>query len=158
MTVFTTPTLLVLGVTSATLVWVGLTDFKEFKIRNNFVILLAVCYLVYALVSGHWTTMYWNVGFALLVGVGMIYAYSQDQIGGGDMKLLTVAFLWTGPRTALPFSILLVICVAIHYLAARFDFVPVKQSPMGRRIPLGPSVAAALIGTFALGFPALWIA
>jgi prepilin peptidase CpaA len=154
MTLFTTPTLMVLAITSATLVWVGLTDLKEFKIRNNFVAALAVCYLVFACVSGRWVTMYWNVGFALLVAASLIYAYSRNQLGGGDLKLLTVAFLWTGPWTALPFSVLLMIFVGLHYLAARFDWAPSKPSALGKRIPLGPSVAAALIGTFALGFPA----
>jgi len=37
--------------------------------------------------------MQWNFAFATLLFAGGIYAYSLQQIGGGDLKLLTVAFL-----------------------------------------------------------------
>lgn len=142
---------LLLMVTSATLFWTALTDFKHYKIRNEVVLALAGLFVIYSLVSGRWVTMQWNFGFAALALAFMLYAYSQDQIGGGDLKLLTVAFLWTGPFCALPFAILLLIFIGVHYVAARFEWVAVQVSARGRRIPLAPSVAAALIGVFALG-------
>jgi prepilin peptidase CpaA len=144
----------ILILTSATLFWVALTDFRNLKIRNEAVLVLAGLYFLYAAVSGRWATVPWNVGFAVLMFAGMIYVYAVKKMGGGDIKLLAVAFLWTGPWSVLPFAILLVIFLGIHYLAVRLNWAEGVKSPQGLRIPLAPSVAGALIGTFALGFVA----
>jgi prepilin peptidase CpaA len=45
--------------------------------------------------------------FAALMFVVMLAFYSIGWLGGGDVKILTVAFLWTGSSGALPFAILL---------------------------------------------------
>ena len=63
--------------------------------------------------------MQWNFAFALLMLAGGAYAYSLQQIGGGDLKLLAVAFLWTGPWFAAPFVILLLIFTGAYYVAAK---------------------------------------
>jgi prepilin peptidase CpaA len=142
----------ILVVASATLVWVALTDFREFRIRNELVLILAGLYFAYAFVAGRWISVPWNVGFALLMLAGMTFAYSSQKMGGGDLKLLAVAFLWTGPWAVVPFAVLLVICTGLHYLGVRLGWATAEKTPAGLRIPLAPSVAAALIGTFALGF------
>jgi prepilin peptidase CpaA len=143
-----------LFLTSATLFWVALTDFTKFKIRNEFVLLLAGLYFLYAFVSGRWATIPWNVGFAILTLAGMTYYYASNKMGGGDLKLLAVAFLWTGPWAAAPFAILLLLFTGVHYCAAKFGWAPAERADSRLRIPLAPSVAAALIGTFVLGFVA----
>jgi prepilin peptidase CpaA len=96
--------------------------------------------------------MQWNFAFALLMLLGGAYAYSLHQIGGGDLKLLAVAFLWTGPWFAAPFVVLLLIFTSAYYVAARFGFAAARRTEAGLRIPLAPSLAAALIGALALGF------
>lgn len=142
----------VLVLTSATLFWVALTDFRNFRIRNEAVLLLAGLYLLHAAASGRSASIPWNVGFAILMVAGMSYIYAVNKMGGGDIKLLAVAFLWTGPWSVLPFALLLLVFSAIHYLAAWLGWATAEESPMGMRIPLAPSVAGALIGTFSLGF------
>lgn len=142
----------VLLLTSATLFWVALTDFRNFRIRNEAVLVIAGLYFLFASVSGHWASVHLNVGFAVLMLAAMLYVYVTEKMGGGDIKLLAVAFLWTGPWAVLPFSILLVVFLGIHYIAVRRGWATAAKSPAGPRIPLAPSVAAALIGTFALGF------
>lgn len=142
----------ILVIAAVTLFWVALTDLREFRIPNELVLALAGLYLLYALVSGQWVTMRWNIGFALLMMAGMIYAYWQQQMGGGDLKLLAAAFLWTGPWNALLFAILLLVFVGVHYAAVRLGWAAAQQSGTRLRIPLAPAVAGALIGTFALGF------
>ncbi len=79
------------------------------------------------------------------------YAYSLQRIGGGDLKLLTVAFLWTGPWLAAPFVILLLMFTIVYYVAAKLGFAAARRTSAGLRIPLAPSLAGALIGVFALG-------
>jgi hypothetical protein len=86
----------ILALTAVTLFWVALTDLREFKVRNEFVAILAGLFVAHALSSGAWVSMQWNFAFALLMLAAGAYAYSLQQIGGGDLKLLAVAFLWTG--------------------------------------------------------------
>jgi prepilin peptidase CpaA len=154
MTNYPQASLLILVLTSATLFWVALTDFRSFKIRNEAVLLLAGLYFLYSATSGEWTSVPWHLGFAILTLAGMTYIYAVNKMGGGDIKLLSVAFLWTGPWSVLPFSLLLLVFIGIHYLAARIGWAAAEKSPAGLRIPLAPSVAGALVGTFALGFVA----
>ena len=148
---YPTLSLWILVLTAATLFWVALTDLREFKVRNEFVAILAGLYLLHALCSGAWASMQWNFAFALLMLLGGTYAYSLRQIGGGDLKLLAVAFLWTGPWFAAPFVILLLIFTGAYYVAARFGFAAAQRTAAGLRIPLAPSLAGALIGALALG-------
>jgi prepilin peptidase CpaA len=154
MSSYSAASLWILLLTSATLFWVALTDLKQFKIPNEFVIVLAGLYILYALVSGRYASMPGNVAFAALMFAGMMYAYSLQQMGGGDLKLLAVAFLWTGPWAAAPFSVLLLAFTVGHYFATRLGWAPTRKTRAGLWIPLAPSVAGALIGTFALGFVA----
>jgi prepilin peptidase CpaA len=151
MTVYPLVSLWILILTSVTLFWAALTDLREFKVRNELVAILACLYVVHALFSGAWVSMQWNFAFALLMLAGGIYAYSLQHIGGGDLKLLTVAFLWTGPWLALPFVVLLLVFTVVYYVAARLGYAAVRRTPAGLRIPLAPSLAGALIGVFALG-------
>jgi Flp pilus assembly protein protease CpaA len=65
MTDYPTVSLWILVITAATLFWVALTDLREFKVRNEFVVVLASLYVVYALSSGAWVSMQWNFAFAL---------------------------------------------------------------------------------------------
>src|SRR5271170_2280438 len=146
MAVYPMISLWILVLTAATLFWVALTDLREFKVRNELIVILACLYVVHALFSGAWVAMQWNFGFALLMLAGGTYAYSLQQIGGGDLKLLAVAFLWTGPWFAAPFVILLLIFTGAYYVAARFGFAAAKQTAAGLRIPLAPPLAGALIG------------
>jgi prepilin peptidase CpaA len=154
MTVYPIISLWILVLTAVTLFWVALTDLREFRVRNELIVVLACLYVVHALFSGAWVSMQWNFAFALLMLAGGAYAYSLHQIGGGDLKLLTVAFLWTGPWLAAPFVILLLVFTLMYYLAARLGLAAAKRTSAGLRIPLAPSLAGALIGAFALGLVA----
>lgn len=151
MTAYPIVSLWILVTTAVTLFWVAITDLREFKVRNEFVVILAFLYVVYALSSGAWVSMHWNFAFALLMLAGGTYAYSLQQIGGGDLKLLTVAFLWTGPWLAVPFVLLLLMFTVMYYVAAKLGFAEARRTSDGLRIPLAPSLAGALIGVFALG-------
>src|SRR5262249_9890824 len=77
----------------------------------------------------------------------MLYAYVQRMMGGGDLKILTVSFLWVGPSCALIFAFLMMIFAAIHTVLAHYKLVHYQEFEGRKRIPLGPTVAAALIVT-----------
>lgn len=109
-----------LVVTAATLFWVALTDLRHFKIRNDLIIVLIVLFFLYAVFSGHWREIYLNIGLSLLLLGFMLYYYNQKLMGGGDVKLFAVAFLWTGPWCALPFALFLLIFIGMHTAAAKY--------------------------------------
>ena len=140
-----------LVITAGVLFYVALTDLKNYTIRNQFVLILAGLYLIHALVSGRWAIFPWNLGFAALMFIPLLFAYSRRILGGGDVKLLTVAFLWTGLDCALLFGILLLGFSITHLIAAKLKWVHSVDTDGRPRIPYAPSIAAALIGTFMLG-------
>jgi prepilin peptidase CpaA len=140
----------VLIVTSALLLRAAWTDLREYKIRNELVLALATLFVLYTVLSGRWAELTWDVLFAALMFAVMLVFYSLGWMGGGDVKILAVAFLWTGISGALPFAILLALFSIAHSLAARFGWVKSQDSGGRRRIPFAPSVAAALICIFML--------
>ena len=141
----------VLVITAAVLFYAALTDLKQFTIRNDLILVLVGLFVVHALLSGRWVFAHWNVTLAALMFCVMLYFYSQNLMGGGDVKILTVAFLWIGFNCALVFAVLLAVSSAVHVLAAKFKWVEVQQVGERKRIPLAPSVAAAMILCFVLG-------
>ena len=142
----------VLILTAAILFYIALTDLREFKIRNDLIIVLLGLFLVHAVLSGRWVTLYWNIGFAFFFFLILLYNYSRNLVGGGDVKLLTVAFLWVGVTYALPFTLLLLTFAIVHAIAAWLGWANVQQTGKGRLVPFAPSIAGALICTFVFSF------
>jgi prepilin peptidase CpaA len=141
----------VLVAASALLLQSAWTDLREYKIRNELILALAGLFVLYVVLTGRWADLKWDVLFAALMFVVMLAFYSIGWLGGGDVKILTVAFLWTGSSGALLFAILLSFFSGVHALAARLGWVESRLTSGGRRgIPFAPSVAAALICTFIL--------
>jgi prepilin peptidase CpaA len=144
----------ILIITSIALFWAAMTDLREFKISNGLIIVLAVLFFVHAVVSGRWTSLHWNLVLAFSLFCIMLYFYSHNWMGGGDVKMLAVAFLWTGLDCAFVFAVLLAIFASLHGLAARFAWFErfgLQQAEEQRRVALAPSVAAALITCFMMG-------
>jgi prepilin peptidase CpaA len=142
---------IVLIITAATLFYVGLTDLKHFKIRNEFIIVLTGLFFLHAFLSGRWTTLHWNLAFAAVMFLIMLYFYSMKAMGGGDLKLLTVAILWVGPFCALPFALFLLLFICIHIVAVKFKLVEARVVSEKKWLPFAPSIAAALISVFMVG-------
>lgn len=133
------------------LFYVGVTDFRTYKIPNNVLLLLLVLYVVFAIVDRSLFEVMWNVILAVVMFGVLLWFYTQRAIGGGDVKLLTVACLWVGIHCALLFSMLLILFIGLHVGAAWMGWAETK--PMGGRfaIPYAPAVAGALIGVILLG-------
>ena len=141
----------VLLLTGGLLFYMAVTDLKHFKIRNEFVLVLAALFFLHAFVSGRWVIIQWNFGFALLLSLIMFYFYLKNMMGGGDLKLLTVALLWVGPFCALPFALFLLLFVCIHIAAVKLKFIEARVVSGKDWIAFAPSVAAALISVFIAG-------
>jgi prepilin peptidase CpaA len=138
-------------VASTLLLQAAWTDLREYKIRNELILALAGLFVLYAVLTGRWADLRWDIAFAAVMFVVMLVFYSLGWIGGGDVKILAVAFLWTGLSGALPFAILLALFSGVHTFAAKLGWLKSEVTDSGRRrIPFAPSVAAALIATFVL--------
>src|SRR5258708_39849988 len=139
---------IVLIVTAATLFYMARTDLKEFKIRNELVLCIAGLYVLFAVLSGRWVGIHWNIGFAIFMLIIMLYYYSQGMMGGGDVKMLAVAFLWAGIECALVFAIFLAVFIVIHLIVFNLGCAKEQELRGSKRIPFAPSIAPALIVTF----------
>jgi prepilin peptidase CpaA len=141
----------VLVAASALLLQAAWTDLREYKIRNALVLALAGLFVLYAVLAGRWFDLKWDIAFAALMFVFLLAIYGLGWMGGGDVKILAVAFLWTGLSGALPFAVLLGLFSGAHGIAAKLGWAKSQVTAAGRRrIPFAPSVAAALICTFML--------
>lgn len=140
-----------LALTTATLLYVALTDLKHFTIKNELILVLASLFFLYVVLSGLWPQVLWNIGFAVLMFSIMIYFYSRKLMGGGDLKLLAVAFLWTGPFYALPFAVALAIFAGVHIVLVKLGCANAQQINGSTKIPLAPSIAGALIVVLSIG-------
>ena len=135
----------------AVLLYVGFTDFRTFKIRNDVLLLLVALYVLLAIVSRSSTEIIENVVLAILMFAVLLWFFAQRVIGGGDVKLLSVACLWIGVHCALAFSVLLLVFLLLHLGAARMGWASTKPMAGRYAIPYAPSVAGALIGVILLG-------
>lgn len=141
----------VLAITAAVLFYAAIIDLRKFKIPNEIIIVLLCLFVVFSWLTSYWTQLYWNLAFAFFMLVVLLFFYAQRWLGGGDVKILTVAFLWVGIHCAFIFAIFLVAFSFIHLIAARFEWLRVQEMEGRKRIPFAPSVALALTSTFALG-------
>ena len=141
----------VLVLTAATLFYVALTDLKHYKIRNEVILVLTALFFLHVVLSGRWTILHWNLGFAALLFLIMLYFYSMKLMGGGDLKLLTVALLWVGPFCALPFALFLLLFAGVHILAVKFKLAKAQLADGRTTLAFAPSIAAALICVFMVG-------
>jgi prepilin peptidase CpaA len=143
----------ILILTTAVLFYIALTDLREFKIRNELIIVLLGLFAAHAVLSGRWASLYWNIGFALIFFLILLFHYSRKLVGGGDVKLLTVAFLWVGVGYAFPFTVLMLAFALGHAIAAWLGWAKVQGTGRRKMVPFAPSIAGAMICTFALS---LW--
>src|SRR5262249_50013684 len=78
----------ILVITAVALFWAAMTDLREFKIPNGLIIVLAGLFFVHAAVSGRWASLHWNLALAVSLFCVMLYFYSRNWMGGGDVKML----------------------------------------------------------------------
>jgi Flp pilus assembly protein protease CpaA len=137
--------------TVAVLFYVALTDFLTFKIRNELIVLLLILYALFAFVTRSRIEVLTDIALALVIFAVLLWFYSQGAVGGGDVKLVTVACVWVGTHCTLLFAALLLGLGILHLIAAKRGWVRTKATAGRPGIPYAPSVAGALIGTMVLG-------
>lgn len=141
---------LALMLTMACLIYAAVSDLREYKIRNGIIIVLVGLFFVHTALAGEWARLAVNVSCAITILLISLLFYWKAAMGGGDVKILAVAFLWAGLDRALLLTILLLIFVVVHAVIAMLGWTAAQGHGRRLRIPFAPAVAAALIGTLLL--------
>jgi len=131
---------------AALIAFVGLMSVAAFEDLRRLVIPnavpLALCGLwpLYIMASPSLFGVLSAIGCALIVFVVGAVCFSRGLLGGGDVKLLTVATLWAGPAQT---PSLLMLTGVLGGLLAMFLLIPTgAQLATLARIKLGPAAAA----------------
>jgi prepilin peptidase CpaA len=139
--------------TVAILIFGALYDLKHHQIPNAVVVMIGMLFFAYAALVGRSGAIPWNMAFATVIFGILLVFYRWQWIGGGDVKLLTVSFLWTGIQLAFPFAVFLLIGTISHVAAELSGVVKTKPaSSVKMKIPLAPAVAAAFGATYILDY------
>jgi Flp pilus assembly protein protease CpaA len=133
------------------LCYVGFTDFRTFKIRNQNILLLLILYAMYAVVVRSTLEILANVILATIMFALLVWLYTKHILGAGDVKLIPVICLWVGGRCALLYSALLLMLIGFHLASVGMGWAPTHNMAGRRGIPYAPSLAGALIGIILLG-------
>src|SRR6516225_3515966 len=84
---------LIVAITCGILIYVAFVDWKDYKINNESVVLIAALYLLYVFATGTWSEVWSHVAISLAILLVMLVCFKYGLLGGGDAKLLTVAFV-----------------------------------------------------------------
>jgi len=139
--------------TVAILILAAFYDLKYYQIPNVVVLMIGLLYFGYAVAAGHSAAIPWNIAFAAVIFGILLVFYRWQWMGGSDVKILTVVFLWTGIQLAFPFATFLLIGTISHVAVELSGGVKMRRASDAKmKIPLAPAVAAAFGATYILDY------
>lgn len=128
------------------LVYIIIDDLNNYRIRNEAIGFLLALFVLNTLV----TSSYQEAGLKLAIATGfflvLLFPYSRGALGGGDVKLLGVAFLWLGGPQRLEFAFLFFLLTLTYVAAAKLGLAP-SRGEKAAFIPFAPSIAGAWLLT-----------
>ena len=148
----------ILALAAGVVTWAAISDLRRSIIPNSANVALFVLWTGWVL-SGAEV----HVWYALAIGAGIFLAgavlFHFGQMGGGDVKFLTVLGIWAGPVEALPFLLQVALAgglLTMTWIANARFVAPalgrVLHSDTERMVPYGVAIAA---GAYLL-FARLW--
>jgi prepilin peptidase CpaA len=143
--------LVIVAITCCVLFYVASADLQNYKIKNELVLLIAALYFIYVFATGRWNDVLSHIGVAFLVFLVMLLSYSYGLLGGGDVKLLTVAFLWVGADCAFLFAVVMLAITGVHAGLVYLGVLGAQTINGRKRIAYAPAIAGALIVVFGSG-------
>jgi prepilin peptidase CpaA len=144
--------LTIVAITCCVLFYVASADLQNYKIKNELVLLLGTLYFIYVVATGRWSEVPSHIGVASVIFLGMLVCYSHGLLGGGDVKLLTVAFLWVGANFALLFAVVMLAITGVHAGLVYLGVLGAQTINGRKRIAYAPAIAGALVVVFGSGF------
>lgn len=139
---------------AAILIFVIVDDLRNFRVRNEAVAALSVLFLLRAALSGQYAEALSHAVFAAVMFAVFVLIYTRGLLGGGDVKLLGVVFLWLGIENSFVFSLFLLAFTISYSLLAKLGVVPKRMVSARAKIPFGPCIGAAWLVTLILSFDA----
>jgi prepilin peptidase CpaA len=149
------PASLACGLFAAGMLHAALTDLRSRRIRNWLVVALAIAWAPLAIAAGLSVgQMGWALLAAALVFAGGFGCFCAGWLGGGDVKLATVAVLWLGAAQAVPFLVLTALLgavlslplLALQRLGSLAAGGGGEAATIPREVPYGLALAMAGIG------------
>lgn len=125
-------------------------DFRRLIIPNWLTLALALLWPIYLLAASSLTGALGAIGCALVVFAVGALCFARGYVGGGDVKLLTVATLWAGTAATAP--LLVATGLLGGGLAMLLLMPPAAHMAELARARLGPGDAAASSGPAAIPY------
>lgn len=146
----------------ALLVVAAIQDVSEYRIPNAIIVMIAVLYPIYFFSAPHAVSWGWSLLIALvffMIGLGL---FSANIMGGGDVKLISVAGLWVGLEGLTPFLLGMAVVGGVMslfmmispirqtaaYLCVQMGFARLQEKILTDQIPYGVAICAG--GLFAV--------
>jgi len=134
----------------ALLASVLIDDLANYRVRNTTVLMLACLFVVYCLIKDNLSLFVGHLTIAAVMFVVLAAAYGLGMMGGGDLKLLTIAFLWLGLENGFLFCLLLCAASVVYIGSAWLNWLPSRKLDKRTQVPFGPSIAVAWVTTMLL--------
>lgn len=139
-----------LTVVAPILTYVIVDDLRSYRIRNEVIVALLALFGAFYIVNGDTAAFLQNLQFGLAMFALFLAMYCFGMMGGGDVKLLAVAFFWMGVNNAMLFAMLLGVLSLVYVAGARFNLLPFRVDKGRTKVPYGPTIAMAWILTWVL--------
>ncbi len=112
----------------ALLLWVAVSDFRDFVIPNRLVLALVALYPAHVIASAQPVQWLMSVGIGVAVFLVGTAFFAFKAMGGGDVKLLGVSVMWAGMDLFFPFFVVVVVSgfVLALVVALRSSLADVK--------------------------------
>lgn len=133
----------------ATLLFTIVDDWRNYTIRNEAILILLALFVARMIALGDYAHIGGQLGLAAFMFVTLLIIYERGWMGGGDVKLLAVAFLWLGVAELSTFTLLMCALVIVYYIAAKLKLAP-SRGQTRVYIPFAPCISGAWLLTLAL--------
>jgi prepilin peptidase CpaA len=133
----------------ATLVFTIVDDWRNYTIRNEAILVLLALFAARVIALGDYAQLGGQLMLAAVMMVTLLFVYARGWMGGGDVKLLAVAFLWIGVAQLSTFTLLMCALVIVYYVAAKLKLAP-SRGQARVYIPFAPCISGAWLLTLAL--------
>jgi prepilin peptidase CpaA len=125
----------------AILLHVIVHDLRHYRILNRSIIALFAMFLLDSLLQNDWTEFKAHLMFGGLMIPVMLLVFGLGLMGGGDVKLLMVAFFWLGSGLILPFICAMFGILLVYVGGSRLKLFPAREGGGRMQIPFAPAIA-----------------